>query len=51
MTTNSLNNPLRLSMNSGVIDIKGMLGDERSVVKMDLHPSSGNVYVHWEYDE
>lgn len=52
-----LKNPMRFSMSSRTVDIERWLqpvGDdcgEKRVTEIDLRPSEGNIYVHWEGSE
>lgn len=52
-----LKNPMRFGMHSRTVDIKGWLqpveGDEseKRVTEIEIRPSEGNVYVHWEEDD
>lgn len=46
-------NPLRFSLRDATIDVGGYLSHEdddidRRVTELELKPSEGNVYVHWE---
>lgn len=47
-----LKNPMRFSLKDRTIDIANYLRhpdfSEKQVTEIDIRPSEGNVYVHWE---
>lgn len=49
----SLKNPMRFSIRHRTIDLEKQLRhpdfDEKVVTDIDLRPSEGQVYVHWEW--
>jgi len=47
-----LKNPMRFSMSHRTVDIANYLRHEnfekKHVTELEIRPSEGNVYVHWE---
>lgn len=43
-----LKNPMRFSISHRTIDVGGYLGDDKRVTEVEVRPSEGQVYVHWE---
>lgn len=47
-----LKNPMRFSISNRIIDIENYLRhddfDNKYVTKMDIVPSEGQIYIHWE---
>jgi len=43
--TDDLNNPMRFSIRHRTVDLSEYPVD---VTEVDIRPSEGNVYVHWE---
>lgn len=48
----SLTNPMRFSLNDRTVDVKNYLRhpdfDNKYVTDIEIRPSSGNIYIHWE---
>jgi hypothetical protein len=44
----SINNPIRYSIKNRTEGVGYVLGEERRVTEIDVRPSEGNIYVHWE---
>ena len=47
-----LKNPMRFSISNRTVDIENWLRHqdfaEKQVTEIDIRPSEGNIYVHWE---
>jgi hypothetical protein len=55
MIMSDLKNPMRFSIRHNIVDIEKYLRhgdfDNKHVTKMDILPSEGQIYVHWEKDD
>lgn len=43
-----LKNPMRFSIRHTTLDIQNWLQDDKQVTEIDVIPSEGQIYVHWE---
>jgi len=50
-----LKSPMRFSLRNRRIDVENYLRHEdfenKHVTDIDVRPSEGNLYIHWEHDE
>lgn len=44
----NLKNPMRFSLSHSTHDIQNWLQDDKRVTEIDIRPSEGSIYVHWE---